>query len=408
MNALGISLAGGVLATTYIFKPVQWIRVHGFWSSLYWTIRSWLWNYPVTQDYGVWKTGDPNDLEVFESDRRRLLRMWRFLRPFFPSCGYHLYVPKDSADIYSYLVPITPMSSGMHSFPFAPCLYKTDSEAEFPFYVTTFASILAPLAHQLSLHLFGQHGTELGETLWAVSGSKPTKELQALRLLQSDALRDDPRNHTIPVLDFIEFNNQVFATRATRADFVTVGELVRYGQAFLEATAFIHEHNIAHGDIDFQNMVMDVMVSEPKAPFGAVFAGVRGPERKYAFIDFETATLPAPSDSSSPDAEHCVQRCSPAADFACASKRDVDDLASALEIHLRCIEDVMPDLGTLLDSMQNPDDPHQLTAAAALSRYEELCSSLNTDDMQREVKAIWWTREHIRYRVSPPVYISDA
>ncbi len=102
-----------------------------------------------------------------------------------------------------------------------------------------------------------------------------------------------------------------------------------------KATAFIHEHNIAHGDIDFQNMVMDVMVSEPKAPFGAVFAGVRGPERKYAFIDFETATLPAPSDSSSPDAEHCVQRCSPAADFACASKRDVDDLASALEIHLR-------------------------------------------------------------------------
>ncbi len=170
MNALGISLAGGILATTYIFKPVQWIRVNGFWSSLYWTIRSWLWNYPVTQDYGVWKTGDPNDLEVFESDRRRLLRMWRFLRPFFPSCGYHLYVPKDSADIYSYLVPITPMSSGMHSFPFAPCLYKTDAEAEFPFYVTTFASILAPLAHQLSLHLFGQHGTELGETLWS-SGS---------------------------------------------------------------------------------------------------------------------------------------------------------------------------------------------------------------------------------------------
>ncbi|KAF8888001.1 hypothetical protein CPB85DRAFT_1334833 [Mucidula mucida] len=325
--------------------------------------------------------------------------MWCFLRPFFPSCGYHLYVPKDSADIYSYLVPITPMSSGMHSFPFAPCLYKTDAEAEYPFY----SPFVWPARDRIGRDVMVK----------AVSGSKPTKELQALRLLQSDALRDDPRNHTIPVLDFIEFNNQVFAvmprwTRATRADFVTVGELVRYGQAFLEATAFIHEHNIAHGDINFQNMVMDVMVSEPKAPFGAVFAGVRGPERKYAFIDFETATLPAPSDSSSPDAEHCVQRCSPAADFARASKRDVDVLASALEIHLRCIEDVIPDLGTLFDSMKNRDDPHQLTAAAALSRFEEICSSLSTDDMQREVKAIWWTRgTDVRFHAVPKSSLSQ-
>jgi hypothetical protein len=31
-----------------------------------------------------------------------------------------------------------------------------------------------------------------------------TPELQALRLLQSQALHDDPRNHLIPILDWIE------------------------------------------------------------------------------------------------------------------------------------------------------------------------------------------------------------
>ncbi len=50
----------------------------------------------------------------------------------------------------------------------------------------------------------------------AVSGSRLTKELRALRLLHSDALRDDPRNHTIPVLEFIEFNGQVFAVMPRR------------------------------------------------------------------------------------------------------------------------------------------------------------------------------------------------
>ncbi len=138
MNALCLSLAGGVLATTYFLRPVRWVRVDGFWDSIHWTIRSWLWDYPVTQDYGVWYAGDPNDRELWENERRRLLRMWCFLRLFFASRGYHLYVPKDSADIFSDLVLTTTRSNGKYSFPFAPCLYKTDKEAEYSFYVTVF------------------------------------------------------------------------------------------------------------------------------------------------------------------------------------------------------------------------------------------------------------------------------
>ncbi len=163
MNALCLSLAGGVLATTYVFKPVHWIRVHGFWGSMYWTIRSWLWNYPITPDYAIWDTGDPNNREVMERDRRRLLRMWRFLRPFFTSRGYHLYLPEDSTDIYSELVPTTAKSTVIQSFPFAPYLYKTEEDAKFFYYVST-PQISPPRLTSISLRSFGQHGTKSDET----------------------------------------------------------------------------------------------------------------------------------------------------------------------------------------------------------------------------------------------------
>ncbi|KAF8891982.1 hypothetical protein CPB85DRAFT_1440922 [Mucidula mucida] len=248
----------------------------------------------------------------------------------------------------------------------------------------------------------------------AVSGSIPTKELRALRLLHSDDLRDDPRNHTIPVLDYLEFNGQVFAVMprqgwnaAIWADFATVGEVVRYGQAFFEAIAFLHEHYIAHGDTIGQNFVMDVMVPKPKE-FGVLYAGVRGPERKYAFIDFETATLPVLSSDSSSSDKPSHQTYSPAPEFAIASKHEVARLARNLEFHLRCIEDVVPDLGTLLELMKDCDSPDQPTAAAALSRYEEICNLLSTDDMHREVEAIWWEEDRIKYRDSPPLHISDC
>ncbi len=61
-----------------------------------------------------------------------------------------------------------------------------------------------------------------------------------------------------------------------------------------------------------------------------------------------------------------------------------------LTFYVQCVEDIIPDLGTLLNSMKDYDSPHQPSAAAALSQYEELCSFLSTDDMHREVKMLRW------------------
>ncbi|KAG6851818.1 hypothetical protein C0991_005753, partial [Blastosporella zonata] len=85
-----------------------------------------------------------------------------------------------------------------------------------------------------------------------------------------------------------------------------------------QGMAFLHQNNIVHGDIRGQNMVMDVVVPATTFPPNYL-AGIRGPARRYAFIDFET-TVVYPEMSSD-----AVSRC----------KEDVRSTGMALEMHLR-------------------------------------------------------------------------
>ncbi|KAF8881730.1 hypothetical protein CPB85DRAFT_1259065 [Mucidula mucida] len=58
---------------------------------------------------------------------------------------------------------------------------------------------------------------------------------------------------------------------------------------------------------------------------------------------------------------------------------------------VECIEDIIPEIGPLFDSMKDGESEEQPTAAAALSRYNKICSSLCEEDMEREVAAVRWT-----------------
>lgn len=56
---------------------------------------------------------------------------------------------------------------------------------------------------------------------------------------------------------------------------------------------------------------------------------------------------------------------------------------------LQCIQDVLPDLGLLLDSMKDLG-PSQPSAVQALVRYENICSVLSTEDLKRTVETTCW------------------
>ncbi|KAF9045911.1 hypothetical protein BDZ89DRAFT_99587 [Hymenopellis radicata] len=393
-TALSVSLVGGIAIACFM-RPIRIVRVEGVCSSLYWTVRSWIANYPVTQDYpGIWRTGDPNDRQNYYRQHARLIRVWGFLRPFFASHGYELFVQKDSKDVFSECLPSSvQVATGDSeiSFPFAQRLYKDDKHAAFHF--------IAPRVWAAR----DRNGRDV--IIKAISGPIPDKELLALRRLNTEPRRDDQRNHTIPVLDYVVFNGQVFVVMprwdsAGEADFATVGEFVRYGKAFLEAIAFLHEHKITHGDITLQNMVMDVL--PPGDAPRDHWAGLRGPERRYAMIDFETATM-LPQEQNNMTSDTAVDQLT-RSNLDKAMKRDVYMLATSVEIHLGCIQDLLPNLIALFDSMKDYENPKQPTASAALSRYEEICHSLPVDVLDNQVQATRWRHGRMTYRRSPPVY----
>jgi hypothetical protein len=115
--------------------------MQGILSSIYWTARSWLWNYPITQDFGLWDEGDPSDVEAWMNNRKRILYTWHFLRPFFASHGYSLYVHSDPTAFCSSLIPCTKRTTAEAIFPFAQYCCRDDDQLEFDFTVSAIISL---------------------------------------------------------------------------------------------------------------------------------------------------------------------------------------------------------------------------------------------------------------------------
>ncbi|KAF7763835.1 hypothetical protein Agabi119p4_8372 [Agaricus bisporus var. burnettii] len=335
----------GLTTVVWRYRPVHWVRTHSFTSSLFWTVRSWLWNYPLTPNFEIWDEGDPRHNEKWKKEKVRTVRIWDFLAPYFAERGYTLYVREKLAD---------------------PLSKRNDRDFE--------VNIVAS-------RVWAARDTEGRDVIIkAISGAVPTNELRALQLLHSEPLCNDPRNHTIPVIEYIEFNQQTFVVMprwsdVVLCDFSTVGEIIRYARTFLEALAFLHENNITHGDITSQNMSMDVLM--PCAPYPEYYVGYHGPERKYAFIDFEVAELPTVTGA-------------PSSGFEQSSTRDIAWLAHTLEIHLRCIEHVVPGMNDFLTSIGMDKWESLPTATAVLSSFDELCLHLSSEKRNLPLEAYRW------------------
>lgn len=229
------------LSAMSLYRPVHWISTDSFINSLYWTARSWLWNNPVTPDYGIWNEGDACDQEKWFMELIRILRIWKFLEPYFAECQYTLYVQRDSTNVFAPLCPASKVIDPERSlYPYAQYLYKGNKELEIsPGVGTTRISRclnFTVLLSQLACGLRAMRREEMYSSdqvcvvfffimftssdclrtasrfylFRAISGAVTKNELKVLRLLRSEPLCNDPRNHTIPVIDFIEFNQQTF------------------------------------------------------------------------------------------------------------------------------------------------------------------------------------------------------
>ncbi|KAI0334855.1 hypothetical protein GY45DRAFT_1242123 [Cubamyces sp. BRFM 1775] len=143
-------------------------------------------------------------------------------------------------------------------------------------------------------------------------------ELQILSYLSSDELRQDPRNHCVPLLDVlpdpIDLNMSIMVMPFLRyidyPPFETVEDVFGCLDQVLEGLVFIHDQGVAHRDCAYKNIMMDASALFPRGfhpvaqtalPDAVTSAPVlsRSAARvHYYFIDFGISTRFDPKSSS--------------------------------------------------------------------------------------------------------------
>ncbi|KIY47206.1 hypothetical protein FISHEDRAFT_45771 [Fistulina hepatica ATCC 64428] len=88
-------------------------------------------------------------------------------------------------------------------------------------------------------------------------------DLGLLKLLSSPEMKDDPRNHCVSLLDILFLSqNIIIIVLPVLKDwdsppFEKVGQVLDFVLQIAETVDFLHEHNIAHGDLYTNNIMMD-------------------------------------------------------------------------------------------------------------------------------------------------------
>ena len=80
-----------VNSLSFKFDSMRIIQLHSVFESMFWTIRSWYWDYPVPFDLNQWELTNPEDGKLYAKEAFAIQRAWKFLEPFFASRGYILY-----------------------------------------------------------------------------------------------------------------------------------------------------------------------------------------------------------------------------------------------------------------------------------------------------------------------------
>ncbi|KZV73562.1 hypothetical protein PENSPDRAFT_749974 [Peniophora sp. CONT] len=101
--------------------------------------------------------------------------------------------------------------------------------------------------------------------------SEHPHELEISKYFSSPELAHDPRNHCAPILDTFDAPDDPdkiimvmpLLKRFDKPPFETVGELVACIAQLFEGLQFIHEHNVAHRDCFWPNIMMDASPMYP-------------------------------------------------------------------------------------------------------------------------------------------------
>ncbi|KAF9478085.1 hypothetical protein BDN70DRAFT_68212 [Pholiota conissans] len=395
MNVRQSSIAGKAIPIVLfiwllLFRSKFHRSVRALCNQFFWTLRAKLPGIPapLPRTLDSWTLSAAADID-FEQLKREVITFqnsWRFLKPFFATRGYVLYE--------HYRPPHSPMliaapsdnqirESNIPAYPYARRAYNEDIEAMF-----TFSSLQVWAARD---HL----GRDV--VIKVVADNLTRSELEILQLLNSEKMRKDPRNHTIPVIEFVQFQQYTFVIMprwygGLWLDFGTVDELMWFAQSMLEAFDFLHEYHIVHFDFLDQNLGVNVLAdANALQPKGLLDRSVTryalfdfGNSKQYSsdisidriqdtrFFGFELRGYPIPDEPYNP------------------FQVEMLSVGDVLQRRVRHIENIVPELGPFFDAMMDADPKKRLTARQALNSFNKMYSNLSESQLNHGVTTLTW------------------
>ncbi|KAH9894107.1 kinase-like domain-containing protein [Cubamyces lactineus] len=136
--------------------------------------------------------------------------------------------------------------------------------------------------------------------------------------LSSPELRQDPRNHCVPILDVIHHPDNPdtsylimpYLRKLDDPEFESIDEIMDFGEQVLEGLVFLHDHGVAHRDCAYQNVMLDAEAMYPegfhpmaddclpdKVTTFAPYISRSQAHAVYYFIDFGISSRFEPDDT---------------------------------------------------------------------------------------------------------------
>lgn len=376
----------------HVVPLMKLVKLDSLSETAQWTYRSWRKGYPVSNNLKDWvPITEFRPMDVLLRKISESWARWRFLSPFFASHGLHIYHMEEGPPAKPPKYPLS-QHTGTDIWPWARHAFETEEDLSFDFYnAVRVWPARDDNGHEVIIRL-------------ASGASEVTDELRAFHRLNTPKARSDPRNRTLPVLKYLNFDGMVFVVMPRWATepfgpfvtFSTISELFHLAESFFEGLEFLHENRIAHRDIYHTNTVMNV-ICKPGAQQGNL--RVKG-EVKYAFIDFDAClTLPEDADIDAVRSEREMRNqmaklklkpgmCNP-------FKDDVLCLTFEAEGMLRVAEGSIPEVGQFFDWIWGCDYEETPSPTIVLQKLHQLRESLSEEELNQPPAGKFWDRGRI-------------
>ncbi|KAF4610824.1 hypothetical protein D9613_007278 [Agrocybe pediades] len=297
--------------------------------------------------------------------------------------GYTLYSPFKNT-MWQTPPPVTHSipNDKAHSYPYARWFIKDNSELFFEGYTPFVRAARDTKGREVVIKL--------------ISDGRASPELEILKFLNTEKAREDPRNHTIPVIEFLTLETLTFVVMPRWGDlclagFATVHEVLHFAKIFLEAFVFLHENRIAHLDFLEQNAAIDALY--PSRPRRDI-EGLRDPSSaRYCVMDFDYSSRYS-ADMSLDDVRETkpVDRLGNSPEPYNPFAVDFYACASRLQRWTRHIENVVPELGSFFEKVMQVDLKRGTQASEALQSFMELYNKVPESVLSQKIDTFLWAK----------------